>query len=44
MLTYAATLDVPEETAPLLAALLAAERLRRGTGTGSVTHAASCRT
>ena len=42
MLTYSATLDVPEETATLLVELLAAERLRRGTGIGA--RAASCRT
>ncbi len=42
MLTYPATLDVPEETATLLVELLAAERLRRGTGIGA--RAASCRT
>jgi hypothetical protein len=42
VLTYPATLDVPEETATLLVELLAAERLRRGTGIG--TRAASCRT
>ncbi len=40
MLTYAATLDVPEQTATLLIELLAAERLRRGTGVGA--RAASC--
>ena len=42
MLTYPATLDVPEEAATLLVELLAAERLRRGTGIGA--RAASCRT
>jgi hypothetical protein len=42
VLTYSATLDVPEETATLLVELLAAERLRRGTGIGA--RAASCRT
>ena len=42
MLAYSATLDVPVETATLLIDLLAAERLRRGTGVGA--RAASCRT
>jgi hypothetical protein len=42
VLTYPATLDVPEKTATLLVELLAAERLRRGTGIG--TRAAPCRT
>ena len=41
MLTYPATLDVPEEAATLLVELLAAERLRRGTSIG--TRAASAR-
>jgi hypothetical protein len=41
VLTYPATLDVPEKTATLLVELLAAERLRRGTGIG--TRAASAR-
>ena len=41
MLTYSATLDVPEETATLLVELLVAERLRRGTGVGA--RAATCR-
>ena len=40
MIAYSATLDVPEETATLLVELLAAERLRRGTGVGA--RAASC--
>ncbi len=40
MISYSATLDVPEETATLLVELLVAERLRRGTGVGS--RAASC--
>jgi DDE superfamily endonuclease len=41
VITYSATLDVPAETATLLIELLAAERLRRGTGVGA--RAASCR-
>ena len=41
MITYSATLDVPEDTATLLTALLVAERLRRGTGVGA--RAASAR-
>jgi hypothetical protein len=41
VLTYSATLDVPEEAATLLVELLAAERLRRGTVVGS--RAATCR-
>ena len=41
MITYSATLDVPEETATLLTELLVAERLRRGTGIGA--RAASAR-
>ena len=41
MITYSATLDVPADTATLLIELLAAERLRRGTGVGS--RAASAR-
>ena len=41
MLTYSATLDVPEEAATLLVELLAAERMRRGTGIGA--RAATCR-
>ena len=40
MIAYSATLDVPEQTATLLVELLAAERLRRGTGVGA--RAASC--
>src|SRR3954453_10866303 len=40
VITYPATLDVPEETATLLTELLVAERLRRGSGLGS--RAASC--
>ena len=40
MIAYSATLDVPAKTATLLTNLLAAERLRRGTGVG--TRAASC--
>src|SRR4051812_15655503 len=40
MITYSATLDVPDAPAPLLVELLAAERLRRGTGVGA--RAASC--
>jgi hypothetical protein len=40
VITYAATLDVPAETATLLTELLVAERLRRGTSVG--TRAASC--
>ena len=35
VITYSATLDVPEETATLLTDLLVAERLRRGTGVGA---------
>jgi hypothetical protein len=42
VITYSATLDVPEETATLLVELLVAERLRRGTGIGS--RAATCHT
>ena len=42
MLIYSATLDVPEQTATLLVELLAAERLRRGTGIGA--RAATART
>jgi DDE superfamily endonuclease len=41
VITYSATLDVPEETATLLTDLLVAERLRRGTGVGA--RAASAR-
>jgi hypothetical protein len=41
VITYSATLDVPEETATLLTELLVAERLRRGTGIGA--RAASAR-
>ena len=41
MISYSATLDVPEDTATLLTALLVAERLRRGTGVGA--RAASAR-
>ena len=41
MITYSATLDVPEDTATLLTALLVAERLRRGAGVGA--RAASAR-
>ena len=41
MITYSATLDVPEEAATLLVELLVAERLRRGTGVGA--RAATCR-
>ena len=40
MISYSATLDVPADTATLLTELLAAERLRRGTGVGA--RAASC--
>ena len=40
MITYSATLDVPADTTTLLIELLAAERLRRGTGVGA--RAASC--
>jgi hypothetical protein len=40
VITYSATLDVPADTATLLTELLAAERLRRGTGVGA--RAASC--
>src|SRR5215203_225469 len=40
-ISYSATLDVPEDTATLLTALLVAERLRRGTGVGA--RAASAR-
>lgn len=40
MITYSATLDVPDETAALLVRLLAAERLRRGCVVGA--RAASC--
>src|SRR3954454_3482002 len=42
VITYSATLDVPEETATLLTDLLVAERLRQGTGVGS--RAAAART
>lgn len=42
MITYSATLDVPETTATLVTDLLIAERLRRGTGVGA--RAASART
>ncbi len=41
MITYSATLDVPEATATLLTDLLIAERRRRGTGIGA--RAASAR-
>jgi hypothetical protein len=41
VITYSATLDVPETTATLLTDLLIAERLRRGTGRGA--RAASAR-
>src|SRR4051794_20647193 len=41
VITYSATLDVPEATAVLLADLLIAERRRRGTGRGA--RAASAR-
>src|SRR5436853_6685593 len=41
VITYSATLDVPEETATLLTELLIAERLRRGTTVGA--RAASAR-
>ncbi len=41
MITYSATLDVPEATAALLTDLLIAERRRRGTGIGA--RAASAR-
>ena len=41
MITYSATLDVPEATATLLTDLLIAERRRRGTGRGA--RAASAR-
>jgi hypothetical protein len=41
VISYFATLDVPEDTATLLTALLVAERLRRGTGVGA--RAASAR-
>ena len=41
MISYSATLDVPEDTATLLTALLVAERLRRGAGVGA--RAASAR-
>ena len=41
MITYSATLDVPEEAATLLTDLLIAQRLRRGTPVGS--RAASAR-
>jgi hypothetical protein len=40
VITYSATLDVPEATAVLLTDLLIAERRRRGTGIGA--RAASC--
>jgi len=40
VIAYSATLDVPADTATLLVELLAAERLRRGTGIGA--RAASC--
>lgn len=42
MITYSATLDVPETTATLVTDLLIAEHLRRGTGVGA--RAASART
>jgi DDE superfamily endonuclease len=42
VITYSATLDVPAETATLVADLLIAERRRRGTGIGA--RAASART
>jgi hypothetical protein len=41
VISYSATLDVPQDTATLLTALLVAERLRRGTGVGA--RAASAR-
>jgi hypothetical protein len=41
VITYSATLDVPEATATLLTDLLIAERRRRGTGRGA--RAASAR-
>jgi hypothetical protein len=41
VIAYSATLDVPAETATLVTELLAAERLRRGTGVGA--RAASAR-
>ena len=41
MITYSATLDVPEATAALLTDLLIVERRRRGTGIGA--RAASAR-
>src|SRR3712207_8731496 len=41
VITYSATLDVPEATAVLLTDLLIAERRRRGTGIGA--RAASAR-
>jgi hypothetical protein len=41
VISYSATLDVPEDTATLLTALLVAERLRRGTDVGA--RAASAR-
>src|SRR4051794_587327 len=41
VITYSATLDVPEATAALLPGLLIAERRRRGTGVGA--RAASAR-
>ena len=41
MITYSATLDVPETTAVLLTELLIVERRRRGTGIGA--RAASAR-
>jgi hypothetical protein len=42
VITYSATLDVPDDTATRLVELLAAERMRRGCGVGA--RAASCRT
>jgi hypothetical protein len=39
VITYSATLDVPEATATLLTDLLIAERRRRGTGIGARTRA-----
>jgi DDE superfamily endonuclease len=41
VITYSATLDVPEAAATLVTELLIAERLRRGTGVGA--RAATCR-
>ncbi len=43
MITYSATLDVPEATATLLTDLLIAERRRRRRGTGIGARAASAR-